>query len=138
MRGPAGDGRVSYVTRDDIAGAVVAVLTGDNHVGKTYDITGPEALTLYEVAALLTEISGRKCMYYAKTIEEAKQSRAVYNAPEHTVAAWISSYTAIAAGEMALVSDAVERLTRHPAQTLRDYILQHPECYEHLIDRRAE
>ena len=61
LRGPAGDGRVSYVTRDDIADAVVTVLTGDNHDGKTYNITGPKALTLHEVAALLTEISGRKC-----------------------------------------------------------------------------
>src|SRR3954447_19711279 len=54
IKGPAGDGRVSAVTRDDIADAAVAVLLAEGdtaalHHGRTYDMTGPEALTLAEV-----------------------------------------------------------------------------------------
>jgi uncharacterized protein YbjT (DUF2867 family) len=121
------------VTRDDIADVVVAVLTGEGHDGKTVNVTGREALSLGDVAALLTEITGRQCTFYDETIDEAKASRAVYNASDEMVETWISSYTSIANGEMALVSDAVEKLTGHPPQTVRDYILQHPECYQHLI-----
>src|SRR5215213_7050237 len=56
IRGPAGDGRLAAVARDDIADVAVAVLLGDpgRHDGRGYDMTGPEALTLAEVAAALS------------------------------------------------------------------------------------
>jgi uncharacterized protein YbjT (DUF2867 family) len=133
LRGPARDGRVSYITRADIVDVVVAVLMGEGHDGETYDMTGPEAISLADVAAILTEFSGRECTYYDETLEEAKASRAVYNAPEDTVAAWISSYTSIASGEVSLVSDDVPRLTGHPPQTFRDFLREHPESYAHLV-----
>lgn len=47
IRGSAGDGRVGAVARDDIAEVAVAVLLGEGHDGRTYDVTGPEAVTLY-------------------------------------------------------------------------------------------
>jgi uncharacterized protein YbjT (DUF2867 family) len=133
LRGPARDGRVSYVTRQDICDVAAAVLSGAGHEGQTYNMTGPEALSLAEVAALLSEVSGLDCHYYDETMDEARASRAPYNAPEATVAAWISTYTAIARGELALVTDDVERLSGHPPQTLREFLLQHPESYQHIV-----
>ncbi len=60
IRGPAGDGRVAAVVQDDIADAAVAVLRDPGrHAGRTYELTGPEALTLTEVAATLTTVTGR-------------------------------------------------------------------------------
>jgi NAD(P)H dehydrogenase (quinone) len=61
IRGPAGDGRVAAVTRDDIADAAVAVLLddGDGHDRRTYDMTGPQALTLDEAAGELSTAAGR-------------------------------------------------------------------------------
>src|SRR4030042_3287098 len=44
IKAPAGNGRAAWVTRDDIADVVVAVLTGTGHEGHIYDVTGPEAL----------------------------------------------------------------------------------------------
>jgi uncharacterized protein YbjT (DUF2867 family) len=133
IRGPAGNGRVSYVTRDDVVDSAVAVLSSGGHDGQTYSNTGPEALTLSETAALLTEITGRQCSYYEETMEEARQSRAVYGAPESTVEAWISTYTAIANGELSTVTDDIPRVTGHPAHTLRDFLLRNPESYQHLV-----
>ena len=52
---PAGDARVSVVDVRDIAAVAVAALTKSGHEGKTYDITGPEALTHAEMAAQLSE-----------------------------------------------------------------------------------
>lgn len=133
LRGPAGNGRVSYIARDDIIDVATVLLSEEGHQDKTYNITGREAISLYEVADLLSEFSGRKCTFYNETIEEAKESRAIYNAPQETVAIWISSYTSIAAGEVALVSDDVERLTGHPPQTMREFLQTHPEVYQHLV-----
>ncbi|MFD0207325.1 SDR family oxidoreductase, partial [Saccharothrix carnea] len=116
LRGPAGDGRVAAVAQDDIADAVTAVLTDPAaHVDRTYELTGPEALTLHEVAAVLAESTGRTITYHPETVEEAYRSRASYGAPDWQLDAWVSTYTAIANGELARVTDAVPTLTGHPA-----------------------
>lgn len=123
IRGPAGDGRVGAVAQDDIADAVVAVLTDpEQHAGAAYDLTGPEALTLDEVAQVVSEVTDTPTRYEPETLEEAYASRASYGAPDWQVDAWVSTYTAIAAGELATVSDAVPRLTGHPATSLRELL----------------
>jgi uncharacterized protein YbjT (DUF2867 family) len=123
LRGPAGDGRVATVAQDDIADAATAVLTDPQaHAGRTYDLTGPQALTLHEVARVLSEATGRTITYHPETVEEAYRSRAGYGAPDWQVDAWVSTYTAIANGELSEVSDAVPTLTGHPATSLADLL----------------
>ncbi len=123
IRGPAGAGRLAPVTQDDVADAITAILrSSDAHVGKTYTLTGPEALTFTEIAELIGTATGRRVTYYDEPVEEAYASRAVYGAPDWQVDAWVSTYTAIAAGELANVSDDVAILTGHPATPLRDML----------------
>ncbi|MGY1773799.1 SDR family oxidoreductase [Blastococcus sp. SYSU D00813] len=123
IRGPAGDGRVALVAQDDIADAAIAVLRDPGaHAGATYDLTGPEELTLAQVAEVLTRVTGDPVSYVPETVEEAYASRASYGAPDWQVDAWVSTYTAIAAGEMAGVSSAVPDLTGHPARTLEQVL----------------
>ncbi|QGN56947.1 SDR family oxidoreductase [Nostocoides sp. HKS02] len=125
LRGPAGDGRVAAVARDDVAAVAAVILAApDQHAGAAYDLTGPEALSLAEVAALVTEVTGTPTRYLDETIPEAYASRASYGAPDWLVDAWVSTYTAIAAGEVATVSDAVPRLTGRPATSLRELLLR--------------
>jgi uncharacterized protein YbjT (DUF2867 family) len=119
IRGPAGDGRVAAVAIDDVAAVAALVLREPAaHAGATYDLTGPEALTLHEVASVLTGAGCGPLRYEPETVGEAYASRAVYQAPPWQVDAWVSTYTAIAAGELATVSDAVPRLTGRPATSL--------------------
>jgi uncharacterized protein YbjT (DUF2867 family) len=123
IRGPAADGRVAMVAQDDIADVAVAVLRDPAaHAGRTYDLTGPEELTLTEVAAVLTAVTGRAVSYVPETLEEAFASRASYGAPDWQVEAWVSTYTAIAAGELAGVSSAVPDLLGRPATTLEQVL----------------
>ena len=132
IKGPAGSGRASFVTRDDVAESAVAVLTTDAFDGQTFDITGPEAISMREAAALLSEISGREISYVQESAEEAYASRAHYGAPEWEVEGWVSSYQAIANGEMEAMSNAVETLTFHQARTVREFLTANPESYAHL------
>ena len=123
LRGPAGDGVVSAVAQDDVADVLVAVLRdADAHAGATYDLTGPEDLGLHDVAAVVSKATGRQVTYHPETVEEAYASRASYGAPRWQVDAWVSTYTAIAAGELAGVSTAVEDLSGHPAVHLTDVL----------------
>jgi NAD(P)H dehydrogenase (quinone) len=115
IRGPAGDGRLAAVATDDVAGAAAAVLRGPAaHAGAIYDLTGPESFTLAEAAAIL----GPAYSFENETVEQAYASRAHYGAEQWQLDAWVTTYTAIAAGELDGVTGHVERLTGHPATTL--------------------
>lgn len=119
IRGPAGDGRVAVVAQADIAEVAVAVLTSDGaYDGRTLNLTGPEALTMNEIAAILSDHLGRTVSYIPETIDEAYASRASYGAPQWQVDGWVSTYTAIAAGELATVSEDIPEVTGHPAMTM--------------------
>lgn len=122
IEGPAGDGRAAFVTRADIADAVATLLTTDGHDGRTYDLTGPRALGLAEVAATLGERSGQPVRYVDQTPDEAYASRAVYGAPDWQVEAWVSTYTSIAAGDLEAVSGDGPRLAGHPATSLEQFL----------------
>ena len=123
IRGPAGDGRVAVVAQADIAEVAVAVLTSDGaYDGRTLNLTGPEALTMNEIAAILSDHLGRTVSYIPETIDEAYASRASYGAPQWQVDGWVSTYTAIAAGELATVSEDIPEVTGHPAMTLKQVL----------------
>jgi uncharacterized protein YbjT (DUF2867 family) len=123
IRGPAGAGRVAAVSRKDVAEVAAAVLADPaRHEGAGYDLTGPEALTLDEIAAVLSEVRGRRYRFVDETMAEARASRARFAAPEWLVDAWISTYTAIRDGELEGVSDDVPRLLDRPATRFADAV----------------
>ncbi|MER0242978.1 NmrA family NAD(P)-binding protein [Streptomyces sp. HSW2009] len=138
LRGPGGRGRVAAVAHEDVADVATAVLTADGaHDGATYDVTGPAALSLTEIADHLSRATGRAITYHAETQDEAYASRAGYDAAAWELAGWVSSYEAIAANEMSFVSDTVPRLSGHPAQSFADYLREHPGSYRHLREGAA-
>ncbi len=135
IRGPAGDGRVASVSHDDVADVATAVILDERparHDGATYEVTGPQALTLDEVATTLADATGRRITYHAETVEEAYASRAGFGAEPFEVTGWVTSYTAIAAGELAHVSDDVSRLVGRPARSLAQWLDDYPADWAHL------
>jgi NAD(P)H dehydrogenase (quinone) len=123
IRGPAGRGRVAAVAQADIADVAAAVLREPGaHAGRTYELTGPAAPTLDEIAAVLSRHLGREIRYHDESIEEAYRSRARYGAERWQVDAWVSTYAAIQAGELARVTSDVERVAGHPALGLEDVL----------------
>jgi uncharacterized protein YbjT (DUF2867 family) len=134
IRGPAGDGRVAAVARDDIADVAAAVLLegGDRHDGRSYDLTGPEALTMAEAAQRLSELAGRTVTYHPETLEEAYASRASYGAPDWEVDGWVTTYVAIANGELEGISDDIATVAGHPPMSLADFLRANPDSYRRL------
>jgi uncharacterized protein YbjT (DUF2867 family) len=123
IRGPAGDGRASLVAIDDVAEVAAEVLVDAAvHRDVAYTLTGPEALSLVDVAAILTQATGRPHRYVRETVEEAYASRASYGAPAWQVDAWVSTYTAIAAGEMSEVTTAIFDVTGREATSLAELL----------------
>ncbi|TQJ34370.1 SDR family oxidoreductase [Arthrobacter sp. SLBN-122] len=123
IRGPAGDGLFSGVAREDVARCAHAVLRDPAiHKGKTYDLTGPEELTMAQAAEVLSTGTGRTISYHPETVEEAYASRASYGAPQWQLDAWVSTYTAMAAGEMAGLSPDVHGLTGQDPISLAGFL----------------
>ncbi|MFD3745460.1 NAD(P)H-binding protein [Nocardia sp. NPDC058633] len=127
IEGPAGDGEVAAVARADVADCAAAVLDSTAYDGETFDITGPRAFSLTTATADMTEILGRPFRYVDQTVDQAYASRAKYDAPKWEVDGWVSTYTAIARGDLAQVTDAVQHLTGRPATDFRDFLATLPK-----------
>jgi uncharacterized protein YbjT (DUF2867 family) len=120
IRGPADQGRVAGVARADVADVAVEVLRSPgSHADATYTLTGPEALTLDEVAARAGAVLGRPLRFEDESVEEAYAwRREAYGAEDWQLEAWVSTYLAIRDGTVAEVTDDVRRVTGRAPRTL--------------------
>jgi NAD(P)H dehydrogenase (quinone) len=125
IRGPAGDGRVAAVARADVAAVAGEVLrTPEEHAGSTYEVTGPEALTMSEIATRAGKILGRDLRFENETEDEAYASRrAAYGAEQWQLDAWVSTYTAIRDGECERLTDDVRAVTGRRPRSLERALL---------------
>ena len=131
IRAPAGDGRVAWVARRDVARLAVAVLTSGGHEDQVYDVSGPRSLDLHETAAELARVTGRRITYHPETLEEAWDSRA--GSPEWLVEGWIGSYVALATGEGAVTSHTIEHVTGVPPLSFGAFLDADPHAWVHLV-----
>jgi NAD(P)H dehydrogenase (quinone) len=131
---PAGDGRTSFVSRDDLADVGAAVLLDDSgrFDGQALEVTGPEALSMDDAARVLTEVTGIPTEYRRQTVDEAWATRRPSGHPDWEIEGWVTSYLAIAAGELSTVTDVVPTVTGHPARTVAAHLRAHPEDWAHL------
>lgn len=131
FRGPAADGRLAPVSRDDVAAVAVQVLSAAGaHDGKTYGLTGPELFTLSEAAERMGAYTGEPYSYVVETIEEAWASRRPTGAPDWMIEGWISTYTAIADGSLDRLTGDVEAVTGRPPRTLEQTLDAHQELLQ--------
>lgn len=121
-----GDGASAHVSRADCAEAAAAVLTSEGHEGKAYDVTGAEALTATQRAALFAELSGRPV---AATLvdDDAFAAGLVAHAglPEAAARLYASFGESARRGYAAPVSTAVADLTGHAPHSIRSVLAPH-------------
>lgn len=123
IRGPAGTGKVSAVARRDTSAVAAAILQApEKWENQTLNLTGPEELSMDQVVAIINEATGRKAVYVPETVEEAYASRQVWPAQQWEYDSWVSTYTAIAAGEQAGVSTDVATVLGRPALSLQELL----------------
>jgi NAD(P)H dehydrogenase (quinone) len=120
-----GDGATAYVSREDCAAAAAAALTGDGHEDRVYDITGPELVTQARLAALVSEITGRRVDAVAIDDDEATRNLTAVGLPADVAMAYASFGTAIREGVLEVVSSHVEELTGRRPRSLRDVLEAH-------------
>ena len=100
IRGPAGSGLVSAVARKDTSRVAAEILLNPKKWEKqTLNLTGPEELSMEEIVALLSKETGDAIAYVDETVEEAYASRKKWPAQTWEYDAWVTTYTAVKAGE---------------------------------------
>jgi NAD(P)H dehydrogenase (quinone) len=118
----APQGRVSYISRADIARVAAVVLTQPGHEGKIYELTGGAALSAADVAATVAHLAGKPVKVQPITIDDYLANVAKFGLPPFLVAALGGAQRAVDAGRMAKVTDAVTRLTGTPPASVEDVL----------------
>ena len=102
---PMKDARVSAVDVRDTAAVAVQALVGDGHLGQTYEVTGPTAVTFTEAAASLSAALGKPVTYIDVSPEDYKQRAVTAGTPGWLADALNEVFAALSAGYAADVAD---------------------------------
>ncbi len=119
---PAGDGKTAFALRDDMAEAGVAVLTGEGHENKIYEITGSKAISYADIAAIITATTGKQVNYVSPTVEAFKEELTKVGVPDIYIGLFAGFSTAVKDGEFAEVSGDLEKLIGRKSGSVEAYL----------------
>jgi uncharacterized protein YbjT (DUF2867 family) len=123
--GCQGSGAVSVVDIRDIAAVAVIVLAATGHEGKSYALTGGEALTNEQVVEKISRVAGRKISYVDLTAAEFKKAILSGAMPEWSADALIDLQRFYREGRASLVEHDIEQLTGHKPITFDQFALDY-------------
>ena len=131
MRSACGDGKVPFVAKDDCVASAVAAIAGEGHDNQVYEIAGPELLSMADLCALASEMTGRTVEFVPISDAEFDADLAAVGVPEDYEEGMdtpgigtssrrdILSYEqGVRGGWFAVASDDVERLTGRKPQSM--------------------
>ena len=122
LAGSAGDGQVSAATRADYAAAAAAVLTGDGHAGRAYELGGDEAFTLAELAAEIGAQAGQPVGYVDLPEDEYARLLTGAGLPEAAAMTLANADRGLARGDLFVDSGHLRQLIGRPTTTLREAV----------------
>jgi len=116
-----GDGKLGMIDVRDIADSAFAVLTGSGHEGKSYILTGPEAISMQDAANIFTKVLGKQVTYVNVPHEAALQSLVSMGVPEWIGRGYGELMEGFRQGFASRVTNNVELLTGHPARSFEQF-----------------
>ncbi|MBS1886167.1 MAG: NAD(P)H-binding protein [Actinobacteria bacterium] len=127
---PSAGATVSFVDTRDIAAVAVEALLSDRHDGRTYTLSGPRAVTLDEIAALLSAARDRPVRYVDVTVAEAREQLARYGVSPWLVAEVNDVYERVCDGGFAAVTDDVRAVTGRPPREPAAFIKENARIWK--------
>lgn len=119
-----GEGRIAFVSRDDVGAAAAGILLGKGQQGAIYNATGPAALSGAERAAAITEATGKPMQFLMLPEDQLKAGMAGAGVPEPYVNSVIDIEKKYVEGSFDVVTGDVERLGSRKPRSLRDVLRQ--------------
>jgi uncharacterized protein YbjT (DUF2867 family) len=118
---PFKDGRLGIIDARDIGEVAAKVLTEDGHEGTTYTLTGPAAISFYDVAEILSEVLGKEVSYINIPLEKAKEAMLGMGLSEWRADVLIEYARAHSEGYSDFTTEDFEQLTGHPATSYEEF-----------------
>ncbi len=118
---PAGDAEIAMIDRRDLASVAALALTEDEHDGRTYQLTGPEAITYHHVAAQLSDVLGRRVEYVDVPEEAALDATLRAGLPDWLAHGVVEVHRQIKRGVAAKTSDVARVLLGREPHTFREF-----------------
>jgi uncharacterized protein YbjT (DUF2867 family) len=118
---PFKDGRLGMIDARDIGEVAAKVLAEEGHEGKVYTLTGPAAISFYDVAQALSEVLGKEVSYVPIPLEKAKEAMLDMGLSEWRADVLIEYAKAHSEGYSDFTTKDVERLTGHPATSYKEF-----------------
>ena len=119
---PAGDGKVPFATREDMALAAAVVLTTEGHENKEYAIANDETYSFTDVAQYLSEITGKEITYTSPEADVYKQVLEGAGVPEQFIWMLGGFAQAIKDGELETGKADLSALIGKKPVTLKEYL----------------
>jgi NAD(P)H dehydrogenase (quinone) len=123
----AGSGKIAHVSRDDCAEAAAAALLSNSTSDRQFDITGPQAYTVEDIAKIVGEIFAKTIQVKHVSDDALRETLLSAGVAPLFVPVAVSSDANTRAGNMNIVSSAVKELTGHNPQSLPEFIAIHKE-----------
>ncbi|MDX8444989.1 SDR family oxidoreductase [Mesorhizobium captivum] len=118
----AADGRIAHGARDDMAAAIAASLASGSTESQIYTLTGPQAYTTDEIAALVTEVTGKPLEVIQLPDEALTEGVKAAGLPEDFARIIVSFDANTRSGRIGMVTDAVETLSGRKPRTLKQFL----------------
>lgn len=114
---PTGTGRHAMIHPGDVGEVAAEVLTSTGHEGRTYDLTGPEAVNSPQCAETLSGVLGREVRHVDVPDEAFRDGLSSAGVPPMLVDSLARYYAMVKAGDFAMVTPAVADLLGRPGRT---------------------
>jgi len=118
---PAGDVAEPFVDLDDLAAIAATALVDDGHAGAVYDLTGPELLSMHDVAAELSRATGRTIEYTPSSAEQFVRDVALDGVPREEAEPLAELFETVLDGRNASLTTTVQTVLGRPATTFSEY-----------------
>jgi uncharacterized protein YbjT (DUF2867 family) len=126
---PSNGAKVSMIDPKDVAAAAAAVLTTSGHEGRTYELTGDEAITFDDVAQALAESIGRPVEFVNVPEEAAPAAFQGGGRPEWLVSQLLGVFELIRQGAYTRTNESVRALTGRDPRTIADFACDHAKAF---------
>jgi uncharacterized protein YbjT (DUF2867 family) len=126
---PMEDARIASIDVGDVAEVAAKALTDSGHEGKTYPLTGPEALTMAEVAEKLSVATGKEIQYVNVAPEDAKKARLAAGMPEYNADALDELFAERRKGKEAQVYPVFEEIIGRRPTSFDEFAKRHAAIF---------
>lgn len=124
------DAKASHIDARDISSTAAALLTKGDHENQAFTLTGPEALSNFEIADILSSITGKPITFVPVSDDDVRKAMQAAGLPAWMIESLVELYQLKRANETSAVSPAVEQITGKPAIPFAQFAKDHVDAFK--------